>query len=133
MIENIELLEDRKPEKLTSVQLDELAGIISKKYDTLNKARQPHIQEIEKIRAYIYQSQKGEHAEGDPYTLPAIYKLNDAIKAHIKENVYPTNSAVFDVKGDNKESQNTSNLHKWDIVKDLERIELEILLSLKPL
>jgi hypothetical protein len=125
MLENIELLEDRKPKQLTTFQLESLAGVISQKYDDWLLACQPHINEIKKIRKYIYQSQKGEHPEGDPYTLPSIYKLNEALKAHIKENVYPTNASVFDVKGDDEESQDTANLHKWDIVNDLEKMDFK--------
>jgi hypothetical protein len=52
-----------------------------------------------------------------------MYKLHDAFKAHIKENVFATNSNIFDVKGEDEESQDNSNLHKWDIVKDLEKID----------
>jgi hypothetical protein len=122
MLENIELLENRKPENLTSDQLSLLSGIILNRYEKWREACAPFIQEIKKIRKYIYQSQKGEYTEGDPYALPAIYKLNETIISLIKENVYATNAGVFDVRGKDKQSQETANLHKWDIVNDLEKI-----------
>lgn len=124
-MDNIELLENRIPKKLTESQLDMLAGIISDKYESWEEACEEHRREERKIQQYIYQSQKGEHKKGDNFVLPAIYKLNGAIKAHIKENVYATNSGVFDVKGDDEESQKNANLHKWDIVKDLEKIDFK--------
>lgn len=125
MYKHIELLEDRKPKNLSAYQLDMLAGVLSKRYDEWREASQPHVDEIKKIRKYIYQSQKGQHNEGDPFALSSIYKLNEAIKAHIKENIYATNASVFDVKGEDEESQETANLHKWDIVNDLERIDFK--------
>jgi hypothetical protein len=122
MLESIELLEDRKPKSLTPYQLDMLAGKISDKYDNWREAAQEHLTEIKKIRKYIYQSQKGEHSEGDPYALPTIYKLNETLISLIKENVYATNAGIFDAKGDDEQSDETANLHKWDIVRDLEKI-----------
>lgn len=123
MLENIELLEDRKPKSLTVNQLNMLSGIILERYDDWRTACTPFLEEIKKVRKYLYQSQKGEHSEGDPYALPAIYKLNETIISLIKENVYATNAGVFDVRGNDKQSQETSNLHKWDIVKDLDKID----------
>jgi hypothetical protein len=124
-LDDIELLEDRKPVDLTPHQLDMLAGLISTKHDDWRDARREHLDEIKKIRNYIYQSQKGEQNEGDPYTLPAIYKLNETIISLVKENVYTTNAGIFDVKGDDEISQESANLWKWDIVNDLEKINFK--------
>jgi len=99
-----------------------IASRIGEIFDNLDNARKEHNDEIQQLQDKIYTFTDGKQAGGFDYLIPDLYKINDTLSSYINQTIYQNNENIFDVKGQDFESQRNAQKHKFDVVDTLDKM-----------
>lgn len=109
--------------KISKNNYDELAHKIASLFDLYDEGRQSQKDNIENLERLIFEApiEKNEKQ----FILPTMYKNYDTMVSYINETIYQNNETLFDVKGNDYESQQNSQTHKFDIIATLDNMRFK--------
>lgn len=120
-----------KKHKMSDDEVKQLANRISSDFDNYNRARSQNTEQAEKLIEEIFfkKELKTPKNDTDKYEnwktkvrMCKTYMFYQVLKAFIWKNVYANVSSMFDVSGENQESDNDSNKQKAMLVDILEKM-----------
>ncbi|MCQ2957366.1 MAG: hypothetical protein MJ180_00525 [Candidatus Gastranaerophilales bacterium] len=92
-------------------------------FDELNSRRQTQKDDIKEVEQAIFLKKK------DKFQMTDLFELYQTFKSHIWENLYSNLDLLFDVKGQNEESEKTALLQKHNLQKYFEAAKLQNVLD----
>lgn len=119
----------QKPKKLSEEEKQSLAKKISEDYRRYDNARAEQIEKATKLINEIYFKNivAGEKDKNKSWKskmkMCKIFMYSQILKAFIWKNIYANTNSMFDVSGENLESDNNSNKQKTMLVDVLEKME----------
>ena len=124
--------EENKKKTLSDIDSEDVARLIATRYDAYDKARQSNLNMAREVMDEVFFRQKTKIGKKDDRTdwktevkLGKPYMFYQTLKAFIWKNVYANVSSMFDVSGENQESNNESNLQKSNLVDKLEKMGIQ--------
>ena len=118
MIKNVEV----QDEKIISDR-NYLKDKICSVFDDLDSQRQSQKNDIKAVEQAIFLK------KNDKFQMTDLFELYQTFKAHIWENLYSNLELLFDVKGQNEESEKTALLQKHNLQKYFEQAKLQNVLD----
>ena len=114
--------------KLSDEEIKNLATRISSRFDELNRARSGNIKQAEELIDEIFFKKEIKYTSKKDKWKSKIkmcktYMFYQTLKAFIWKNVYANANSMFDVSGENQESDNDSNKQKAMLVDIFEKME----------
>lgn len=124
--------EEQKTKKLTDGEAEEVAKLISTKFDTYDKARKRNLDMAKEVmddvffrdEAYIGIKDKRESWK-TKVKMCKTYMFYQTLKAFIWKNIYANINNMFDVSGENQEANGNSNKQKANLVDKLEKMNIQ--------
>lgn len=119
----------QKPKKLTEEEKQSLAKKIVEDYRRYDNARAEQIEKATKLINEIYFKNivAGDKDKNKSWKsrmkMCKIFMYSQILKAFIWKNIYANTNSMFDVSGENLESDNNSNKQKTMLVDVLEKME----------
>lgn len=134
---------ENKTKKLSDADLTEIAKRISSDFDTFNSQRRSNLDKADELTREIF-FKKSEHklsnnnvgrfndTPEDKYEswktkvrMCKCFMFYQVLKAFVWKNVYANINSMFDVSGENQESDNDSNKQKAALVDCFEKMEYQ--------
>lgn len=112
-----------KTESLSSFFEDFFVKKISSIFDELDFKRNSQKKDIDEVEKAIFMQNEGS------FQMPDIFELYQTFKSYIWENLYSNTELMFDVKGENKESDKLAPLQKKNLVNYFEKAKLQNILD----
>jgi len=103
-MEYLVIKEDQTNKALKPSQKDEIVKSIYETFDRLNTARQKQSDDIKKLQGFIFPVKK----ESENYKSHDMFEIVQTFKAAIWENLYSNIESLFDVSGQDEESEANS-------------------------
>lgn len=126
---------EQKKKKLDDVESEKLAQKIAATYDRYNDARQTNLDKADALIEEIFfrnrvneldsEASKKEDQWKSKAKLGKPYMFYQTFKAFIWKNIYANINSMFDVSGENQETDNNSNKQKAYLVNIFDQMEIE--------
>lgn len=123
--------EEQKKKKLKDGEDEEIASLIASRYDTYDKARQSNLEMAKALKDAVFFKDTTRIGKKDDRNawktdvkLGKTYMFYQTLKAFIWKNVYANISSMFDVSGENLESNSNSNAQKSNLVNKFEKMTI---------
>lgn len=119
----------QKVKRLSDEDKLTLAKKISEEFKTYDNARAPQLEKAQRLIDEVYFKKVVKQEEGSTKTWKSKLKMGKAfmfhqiLKAFIWKNIYANMNSMFDVSGENLESDNNSNKQKTMLVDICEKME----------
>ena len=120
-MEYLVIKEDQTNKALKPSQKDEIVKSIYETFDRLNTARQKQSDDIKKLQGFIFPVKK----ESENYKSHDMFEIVQTFKAAIWENLYSNIESLFDVSGQDEESEANSYVQKANLVHQFEKAKLQ--------
>ena len=123
--------EEQKVKKLKDGEPEELASLIASRYDTYDKARQSNLDMAKELMdaVFFHGTKVGIKDDRNSWKsevkLGKTYMFYQTLKAFIWKNIYSNVSSMFDVSGENMESNSASNKQKSNLVDKFEKMGIQ--------
>lgn len=120
---------EQKVHKLSDDEKRQVAQRIVSNFETYDRARQTQIDKANKVADEIFfrnpiKEEKDKHKKWKSRVkMFKIFMYSQILKAFIWKNTYANNNSMFDVSGENLESDNNSNKEKVMLVDCMEKME----------
>ncbi|MCD7740286.1 MAG: hypothetical protein LUH11_02945 [Candidatus Gastranaerophilales bacterium] len=118
---------DQKIKKLSNEDKISIAKKIVDDYETYDRGRQSQLDKADKLNSEIYfknvASKKTDETWKSNVKMCKIFMYSQILKAFIWKNTYANTNSMFDVSGENLESDNNSNKQKTMLVDCMEKME----------
>lgn len=111
--------------KISDTDKPIIATRISNLYETYDDGREDHKNDMETLQKIVFDAPSPELKFGDKVVLPTIYKLHDTLSSYIAETVFSSNDTLFDVVGEDEESQQKAQTHKYDLINSLNKMDFK--------
>ena len=122
------IVDKNKTKKLNDE--DAVVKLITSRWDNWNSARSSSLKKAEELKEEIYFLKAKKEQDDNPYTnwksnarMCKCYMFYQTLKAFIWKNVYANPNSMFDVAGENLESDNNSTKQKVNICNILDKME----------
>lgn len=121
---------ENKTHKMSKDEVKQLAERISSDFENYNSRRRPNLNQSEELIDEIFFKKSFKTADPkDKYNnwktkvrMCKTYMFYQVLKAFIWKNIYANTSSMFDVAGENQESDNDSNKQKAVLVDKFEKM-----------
>lgn len=123
------LEKEQKTKKLTKEDKSSIAKLISENFKTYDDGRNSQIEKARKVIDEVYfktevkKSKDPSKAWKSTTKMRKTYMYSQILKAFIWKNTYANTNSMFDVSGENLESDNESNKEKTMLVDCMEKME----------